>query len=87
MEVRDSAGNLAPDTEVKSKTTCPPDSTGAHGFVPVKPNESYTGTISVSMFSDMSRPGEYSVQVAWREPRELGGVLLKSNTVKMTVVP
>jgi len=25
--------------------------------------------------------------VAWREPRELGGVLLKSNTVKMTVVP
>jgi hypothetical protein len=39
------------------------------------------------MFSDMSRSGEYSVQVVWREPKELGGVLLKSNTVKITVVP
>jgi hypothetical protein len=88
MEVRDADGNRAPDTEAKSKSDCShPYLTGGHGFVPVKPNESLTATISVSMFSDMSRPGAYSVQVAWREPRELGGVLLKSNTVQITVVP
>jgi hypothetical protein len=87
MEVRDSDGNLLPETEVKAKSECPQTDTGAHGFVPVKPNESHTATISVSMFSDISRPGEYSVQVAWREPKELGGVLLKSNTVQFTVVP
>jgi hypothetical protein len=87
MEVRDSAGNLAPDTEVKSKSDCShPHPTGADGFVQLKPNESTTGTIPVSMFSDMSLPGEYSVQLGWREPKELGGVVVKSNTVKITVV-
>jgi hypothetical protein len=87
MEVRDSAGNLAPDTEVKSKSDCAPFESGADRIIQMQPNKSVTETISVSMFSDMSQPGEYSVQVAWREPKELGGVLVKSNTVKITVVP
>ncbi len=87
VEVRDSAGNLAPDTDVKSKSDCAHSPTGAHGSVQLKPNESTTGTISVSMFSDMSRPGGYSVQVAWTEPKELGGVVVKSNTVNITVAP
>ena len=87
MEVRDGDGNLLPETEVKAKSECPQRATGAHGFVPVKPNESLTAAISVSMFSDMSRPGAYSVQVAWKEPKELGGVPLKSNTVQISVVP
>jgi hypothetical protein len=87
MEVRDADGNLLPDTDVKSKFECPQRYTGGHGFVPVKPNEPLTATVSVSMFSDISRPGKYSVRVAWREPKELGGVLLKSNTVEITVVP
>jgi hypothetical protein len=88
VEVRNSAGNLASDTDVKSKSDCShPHATGADGFVQLKPNGSTTGTISVSMFSDLSRPGEYSVQVGWREPKELGGVELKSNRVKITVLP
>jgi len=88
VEVRDSAGNLAPDTDSKSKSDCShPHPSGADGFVRLKPNESTTGTISVSMFSDLSRTGEYSVQVGWREPKELGGVVVKSNTVKVTVAP
>src|ERR1700691_2882865 len=88
MEVRDSAGNLAPDTEAKSKSDCAHrHSTGADGILQLKPYESATNTISVSMFSDMSRLGAYSVQAAWREPKEVGGMLVKSNTVKITVVP
>lgn len=58
MEVRDADGNLAPDSEVKSNQKCDERYTGAHGFVQLKPNESATGTISVNMFSDISRPGE-----------------------------
>ncbi len=88
MEVRDSADNLAPETEAKSKSDCAHrGSTGADVIFELKPHESVTNTISVSMFSDMSRLGAYSVQVAWREPKELGGVLVKSNTVKITVIP
>jgi hypothetical protein len=87
MEVRGADGDLLPDTEAKSKMECPQRDTGAHGFVPLKANESATGTISVNMFSDISRPGEYSVQAAWREPKELGGVMLKSAPIKVTVVP
>jgi hypothetical protein len=87
MAVRYSADNLAPDTEVESKSDCADrHATGADVILQLKPHESVTSTISVSMFSDMSRPGRYSVQVAWREPKELGGVLLKSNTVKISVV-
>jgi len=88
MEVRDSVGKLAPDTEAKSKSDCAhPHSTGADAILQLKPHESATNTISVSMFSDMSRLGQCSVRVAWREPKEVGGMLVKSNTVKITVVP
>jgi hypothetical protein len=88
MEVRNSADNLVPDTEAKSESDCAHrHSTGADVIFQLKPHAFVTNTISVSMFSDMSRLGEYSVRAAWREPKELGGVLVKSNTVKITVVP
>jgi hypothetical protein len=87
VEVRDGAGNLAPDSEAKSKMKCDKENAGAHGIIELKPNESATSTVSVNMFSDLSRPGEYSVQVGWRAPKELGDVVVKSNTVKITVAP
>ncbi len=87
VEVRDSTGNLAPDTEAESKFKCDKRYTGGHGIIQLKPHDSVTSNLSVSMFTNMSRPGEYSVQVGWREPKELGGVVVKSNTVKITVTP
>jgi len=87
MEVRDSGGKMAPDTEVKSESDCAHRTTGADAIGQLKPHESMTNAISLNMFSDMSQPGEYSVQVVWREPKELEGMVLKSNTVKITVVP
>lgn len=88
VEVRDSAGNLVPDTEGNSKSDCAHrEITGAHGMYRLKPNESKRDSIAVSMFSDMSKPGEYSVQVMWKAPKEFGGVLVKSNTITVTVTP
>ncbi len=88
VEVRDSAGNLAPDTEVKSKSDCAHrEGAGSAGFYRLKPNESKRDSIVVSMFSDMSQPGEYSVQVMWKAPKEFGGVVVKSNTITVTVTP
>jgi hypothetical protein len=88
VEVRDSAGNLVPDTEVKSKSDCAhQEITGANGMYRLKPNESKRDTIAVSMFSDMSKPGEYSVQVMWKAPKEFDSVVVKSNTITVTVTP
>jgi len=88
VEVRDSSANLAPDTEVKSTSDCAHrDATGANGIYRLKQNESKTATIAVGMFSDMSRPGEYSIQVMWKAPKEFDSVLVKSNTVKIKVAP
>jgi hypothetical protein len=87
VEVRDSAGHPVPDTEVRSKLDCARGESGADGIVRLKPNESATNKISVSMFSNMSRPGVYSVQVAWRTPKEIGAVVVRSNTIKITVTP
>jgi hypothetical protein len=53
----------------------------------LKPNESTRRTFPVTMFSDMSQPGEYSVQVMWTAPKEFGGVVMKSNTIKVAVTP
>jgi uncharacterized membrane protein len=88
VEVRNIAGELAPDTEVKSKSDCTNrGATGANAIGRLKPNESVRNTIPVTIFSDMSEPGEYSVQFMWKAPKEFGNVTIKSNTVKITVVP
>ncbi len=88
VEVRDSAGNLVPDTAAKSGFDCAQrGATGANGTYRLKPNESRKSTIAVSMFSDMSQPGEYFVQVTWRAPKEFDSVLVKSNTIGVAVIP
>ena len=88
VEVRDSAGNLVPDTAVKSGSDCAHrGGAGASGMYRLRPNESKKATIAVSLFSDMSQPGEYFVQVTWKAPKEFDGVLVKSNTIGIAVVP
>jgi hypothetical protein len=86
VEVRDSAGNMVPDTEEKSKTDCANrGSTGMDVIVQLKPHESQKDTIPVSAFSDMSKPGKYSVKVMWKAPKEFAGMVVKSNTITVTV--
>jgi hypothetical protein len=86
VEVRDGTGRLLPDTEGKSKTDCSHNEiTGATGVYRLKPLESMKTKIPISMFSDLSRPGEYSVQVAWRAPKELGNAIVRADSIRITV--
>jgi hypothetical protein len=85
VEVRDSSGNLAPDTEVKRESDCASHAAGRDIIVQLRPHESHKDTIPLSMFSDMSKPGKYSVQIMSKSPKEFGGVAAKSNTITVTV--
>jgi hypothetical protein len=87
VEVRDSTGNLAPDTEVKRESDCASHAAGRDIIVQLRPHESHKDTIPLSMFSDMSKPGKYSVQIMSKPPKEFGGVVAKSNTITVTVTP
>ena len=88
VEVRDSAGNLAPDTDVKKTSDCANRMvTGRHISVQLMPRESKKDTIPITLFSDMSKPGKYSIQVTWKGPKEFGNVAVKSNKITVTVMP
>jgi hypothetical protein len=63
VEIRDSAGNLAPG---KRATHCTGDATGMDVIVQLKPHESRKEPIWVSAFRDMSKPGKYTIQVTWK---------------------
>jgi hypothetical protein len=51
------------------------------------PGESIQDAIPVSQVADMSQPGRYSVQVMREAPAELGGAVVKSNIIEITVTP
>ncbi len=88
VEVRDSSGGLVPDTDFKKSTDCEHRmSTGRDIITQLKPHESQKDSIPISAFSDMSKPGKYSVMVTWQAPKELGSVAVKSNAVTITVTP
>jgi hypothetical protein len=88
-EVRDSAGNLVPDTKLKSTLDCGHGiSIGRVIIIQLKPREGGLKDVVVAnMLSDMSQPGEYFVQVTWKAPKEFDSALVKSNTIKITVTP
>ena len=86
VEVRDSTGNLAPDTDVKKASDCANRMvTGRDIGVQLMPHESKKDTIPITLFSDMSKPGKYSIQVTWKGPKEIGNVAVKSNKIAVTV--
>ena len=87
VEVRDSTGKMAPDTKDKPAQFCAGGMkiSGRDIITQLKPNDSWKDNIPVSLSSDMSQPGKYSVQVMWKPPKEFGGVLVKSNTITVTV--
>jgi hypothetical protein len=85
VDVRDATGKPAPDTELRRESDCSEHSTGRDIIAPLGPHESQKDTIPVSAFSDMSQPGKYSIQVTWKAPKQLGGTLVKSNIITVTV--
>jgi hypothetical protein len=85
VEVRNSVGTLAADTELKKSSDCANHATGRDVIVTLRPHGSQKDTIPVSALSDMAQPGKYSVQVTWQAPKELGGIVVKSNLITVTV--
>jgi hypothetical protein len=90
VQVYDSKGRLTRETDVKLSVEHPGTVTGTGGrdaFVTLKPSQSRKEQLAVSQYRDMSQPDEYSVQVMRKAPSELGGAVVKSNVVKITVTP
>lgn len=93
IEVRDSTGNLVPDTEEGKKRNGhvdpsqlqPRDWNGSGACLTLKPGETSDQQVTVSTLYDMNRPGTYSIQLQKPDPETLAPD--KSNTVTVTVTP
>jgi hypothetical protein len=85
VEVRDSNGQSAPETEKKRKLRCAEPVAGKVIIVKLKPGEHHEVLIFVSDLFDMTRPDKYTVQVAREIPKEMGQGQVKSNKIAVTV--
>jgi hypothetical protein len=84
-------GEPAPDTErghevrqmLRKNESC----YGRHGAGILQPYAKAPGgdLISVNKLNDLSRPGEYTIQVERRFPRDFGAGIVKSNIINVTV--
>jgi hypothetical protein len=88
MDVRDGSGTPVPETEhlrqMKEKSGV--RITGRNIMGSLKPHDTAQDTIEVSYFYDLSRTGEYSVQVQ-REFPEVGKEPVKSNRLELAITP
>ena len=84
FEVRDSQNRIPPETEFARKAK-------GRGFSSdqlfyVQPGENLPkALLVVSTFYDLSRPGNYKIQVSRTIPKELGSGTIKSNTITLAV--
>jgi hypothetical protein len=90
MEVRDESGTPVPETEHRRQMK-----EGLRSGLPImgrnimgtwKPREGAQDRIEVSYFYDLSRAGQYSVQVQ-REFPEIGKEPWKSNRLELAITP
>jgi hypothetical protein len=92
IEVRDNQGQPAPDTEfgrriMGRETKKRVILYWGDAYFTLKPNETLEDEAVASKLYDLSRPGKYIVQVSRVVPKELGGGVVKSNPVTVTVTP
>jgi len=86
VEVRDSNGQSAPETEQKRKLKCTDNPVaGKVIIVKLKPGEHHETLVFVNYLFEMTRADKYTVQVAREIPKELGQGHVKSNTIAITV--
>jgi len=86
LEVRDSNGQSAPETEQKRKLDCTANPVaGRLVIIKLKPGEHHEDLIFVNYLFDMSQPDKYTLQVEREIPKELGQGQVKSNTIGITV--
>lgn len=90
MDVRDASGNAVPPTEhfrqMKEALKSGFRMTARNILVTLEPHQTQQDTIEVSFLYDLSRPGEYSIEVG-REFHEVGKDPVRSNRLKLTITP
>lgn len=85
FEVRDSQNRIPPETEFARKSRGRAYFSSDHVFY-LQPGESLPkAPLVVSKFYDLSRPDKYTIQVSRAVPKELGGGVIKSNLITITV--
>jgi hypothetical protein len=60
---------------------------GSRKIFPLKPGEEITETSNINKLYDLSRPGEYTIQVEKELPASEGKGMAQSNTITITVTP
>lgn len=86
LEVRDESGNLAPETDYRRHLNCNARFNESRNIlVTLKPHESREDEIIINQLFQLNSPGNYSVQVSRKIPKELGSEPIKSNTLTITV--
>jgi hypothetical protein len=85
FEVRDSQNRIPEKTEFARKSKGRTHFSGDQTFY-LQPGESLPkAPLVLSKFYDLSRAGKYSIQVTRSVPKELGGGVVKSNVIIITV--
>ena len=89
VEVRNQAGNLAPETPYKRQLRCigpGPTEENRNLLVALNPHQAVNDEIDVSILFRLDKPGIYSIR-AWRRiPKNLGEAPVSSNIITITVV-
>ena len=84
--LRDINGNLVRETSYKQRLDCTRRLTDARNIsVILKPRESRQEEIPLTRLYDLTQPGKYFVQVVREIPKELGGGIIRSNTLTITM--
>ena len=60
---------------------------GSASFGTLKPGDSRDDEINLSRIYNFSHPGDYTLQVSRHVPKELGGCVIKSNEITITIAP
>jgi len=64
-----------------------PLETGSVHFVPIQPGKTHEDNVDISNRYEFDKPGKYSIQLEREAPESLGGGVIKSNTITVTVIP
>jgi hypothetical protein len=85
FEVRDSQNRIPLETEFARKSKGRPHVSSDQTFY-LQPGEGLPkAPLVVSKFYELSRPGNYTIQVTRAVPKELGGGVIKSNLITITI--
>jgi hypothetical protein len=63
------------------------DATGSVLFVTIQPGKTHEDSVDISNRYEFDKPGKYSIQLERELPESLGGGVIKSNTITVTVTP